>query len=138
MRPCITIRASVRPSVCPSVRLSVRPWVRHAFLGSGLGRGRSPVEWGDFPSIRPSPPSLAGRPSDQAGRFSDLTARSSDLAGRPSDLAGRPSNLAWSWLGDPQGLLGGKERMYGWMDGKSPHSTGLCPLPGPLPKKSIN
>ena len=23
-------------------------------LGSGPGRGRSPVEWGDFPSVRPS------------------------------------------------------------------------------------
>ena len=23
------------------------------FLGSGPGRGRSPVEWGDFPSVRP-------------------------------------------------------------------------------------
>ena len=23
-------------------------------MGSGPGRGRSPVEWGDFPSVRPS------------------------------------------------------------------------------------
>ena len=31
-------------------------------LGSGLGRGRSPVEWGDFPSVRPyvCPPSQSG------------------------------------------------------------------------------
>ena len=24
------------------------------FLGSGPDRGRSPVEWGDFPSVRPA------------------------------------------------------------------------------------
>ena len=28
--------------------------VSKPFLGSGPGRGRSPVEWGDFPSVRPS------------------------------------------------------------------------------------
>ena len=28
--------------------------------GSGLGRGRSPVEWGDFPSVRTSVPLLLG------------------------------------------------------------------------------
>ena len=31
----------------------------HSFLGSGSDRGRSPVEWGDLPFLRPSihPPS---------------------------------------------------------------------------------
>ena len=40
-------------------------------------RGRSPVEWGDFPSICPPPPEWAGRPSDQV----------EEQAERPSDLA---------------------------------------------------
>ena len=64
------------------------------FLGSGPDRGRSPVEWGEIPSVRPSvrpsirPPS--GWPSDPAGR-------PSDPAGWPSDPAGWPSD----WLSDP-------------------------------------
>ena len=43
-------------------------WVLDAFLGSGPGRGRSPVEWGDFPSIRTSvhPPLKAQEPARQA------------------------------------------------------------------------
>ena len=45
------------------------------FLGSGPNRGRSPVEWGDFPFVRPSirlsirlsvPPSRAQEPARQA------------------------------------------------------------------------
>ena len=32
---------------------------------------------------------------------------------------------------------GTDERTNERTDGKSPHSTGLCPLPGPLPKKEI-
>ena len=28
--------------------------LRSTFLSSGSGRGRIPVEWGDFPSVRPS------------------------------------------------------------------------------------
>ena len=31
-------------------------WFSLLKQGNGPGRGRSPVEWGDFPSIRPSPP----------------------------------------------------------------------------------
>ena len=87
--------------------------------GSGHGRGRSPVEWGDFPSIclsvrlfvRPSvlpPPSLAGRPSDQAGR--------------PSDQAGRPSDLAGSWIGLRPGwesLKASQEERNGCTDGRT-------------------
>ena len=43
------------------------------------------------------------------------------MAGWASGLAGWPR--------------GGDERTDGRTDGKSPHSTGLRPLPGPLPKK---
>ena len=64
--------------------------------GSGPDRGRSPVEWGDFPSIRPSvhPPLWALQPGL-----------------RPSQPDLRPSQ-------------------------PSPHSTGLRPLSGLLPKKN--
>ena len=43
-----------------------------------------------------------------------------------------------TWLGVPQGLPGGEEWMYGRTDGKSPHSTGLRPQPGPLPNSTRN
>ena len=44
------------------------------FLGSGPGRGRSPVEWGDFPSVRSSvPPRLALRPSSWPSEPSSWT-----------------------------------------------------------------
>ena len=84
-----------------------------SFLGSGPGRGRSPVEWGDFPSVRtyvrpyvrPSPLEPAHRPSD--------------LAGRPSDLAGRPSDLAGSWIGFKPGW----GALQTWLGGQS--GTGL-------------
>ena len=32
------------------------PNIQISFLGSGPDRGRSPVEWGDFPFVRSSPP----------------------------------------------------------------------------------
>ena len=48
-------------------------WIVITFLGSGHDRGRSPVEWGDFPSVRPSvhpsvrtSPSRAQEPARQA------------------------------------------------------------------------
>ena len=42
--------------------------IRLHFLGSGPNRGQSPVEWGDFPSVRPSirPPLRAQEPARQA------------------------------------------------------------------------
>ena len=79
--------------------------------GSGPDRGRSPVEWGDFPSVHTYVRLFVPPP----------------LAGWASGLAGWPR--------------GGNGRTDGQMDertnGKSPHSTGLCPLSGPLPKKII-
>ena len=71
------------------------------FLGSGPDRGRSPVEWGDFPSVRPfirpfvHPPLWASQPGLRGGRTNGRT----------------------------------NERT----NGKSPHSTGIRPLSGPLP-----
>ena len=83
------------------------------FLGSGPDRGQSPVEWGEIPYVRPYV------------RTSPLW-----LALRPCWLAPRPLQLA---AGQMDGW------MDGWMDaqtyGISPHSTGLCPLSEPLPKK---
>ena len=146
--------------------------------GSGPDRGRSPVEWGDFPSIRtfvhlsvrPSvrlsiPPIWAIqpglRPSQQslkpetwlAGWTSGLAGWASGLAGWASGLAGWASGLAgWAqawlaglrpgWLSLRPGWMAQRgEQMDGRtnvrtnvrMDGKSPHSTGLCPLSGLLP-----
>ena len=40
---------------------------KSAFLGSGPDRGRSPVEWGEIPSVRPSVPPLAGPQTLLAG-----------------------------------------------------------------------
>ena len=56
-----------------------------------------------------------------AGLAAGLAAWASGLAGWASGLAGWPR--------------GADERMYERTDGKSPHSTGLRPLSGPLPKK---
>ena len=52
----------------------------------------------------------------------------------------RPEGLPEGPEGLPEGseaALGGQTYGWtdGWMDGISPHSTGLCPLSGPLPKK---
>ena len=55
------------------------------------------------------------------------------------------NGLAEGWLEGPEGQPAGSEgqpeggrtdvRMDGRTYGISPHSTGLCPLSGPLPKK---
>ena len=130
-------------------------------MGSGPDRGRSPVEWGDFPSVRssvrsplwaiqpglkpsqpglrPSQPSLkpeagwlAGWLGLRAGWLgSGLAGWASGLAGWASGLAGWASGLA----GWPRGGTDGQT--YERTDGKSPHSIGLRPLLGPLPKKQI-
>ena len=80
--------------------------------GSGPDRGRSPVEWGDFPSVRssvrPFPP--LGHPA------------------RPEAQPARPEAQAASQRGGCT-----DERTDERTDEKSPHSTGLCPLLGPLP-----
>ena len=74
-------------------------WVKVGLKrGSGPDRGRSPVEWGDFPSVRPSvPPRLALRPSQLALRPSDPSSWPSDPSCWPSEaqtLPASPQTLA--------------------------------------------
>ena len=46
-------RFSARPEDRPVCAINTRTSGSFpVFLGSGPGRGRSPVEWGDFPSVR--------------------------------------------------------------------------------------
>ena len=95
----------VSPSVLPGLAL---------FLGSGPDRGRSPVWRGKFlyvclfvlPPFGPS--SQAWGPASQASGL-------------------RPQ----AWLDGPEGGMDGQTDKR--MNGKSPHSTGLCPLLGLLP-----
>ena len=106
---------------------------KKSFLGSGPNRGQNPVEWGDFLSVclYICPPS---GPSSQAWSL-----RLGWLAGwlglRPGWLGVRPG---WPEL-RPGCMAQRKGRTYiqTYMqtDGKSPHSTGFCPLLGPLPNK---
>ena len=77
--------------------------IAFSFLGSGPDRGRSPVEWGDFPfvrrfihpSVRPFPPlGQPAMPEAQPARSETQPAsqtakpQSSGMAGWASDLAG--------------------------------------------------
>ena len=93
--------------------------------GSGPNRGQSPVEWGDFPYVRPSI-----RPSVCPSVCPSIC----PSVPPPGWLAGPQA-----WLAGPQAWLDGPEggrtdgRTDGRTYGKSPHSTGLCPLSGPLP-----
>ena len=62
-----------------------------SFLGSGPDRGRSPVEWGDFPSVRSFvrtyvPPSGPSQPASQPAS----QPQASGMAGWASGLAGWP------------------------------------------------
>ena len=76
-------------------------------LESGLDRGQSPVQWGDFPSVYlyicPSTKSrawlagpqarLIGSASGLAGKPEALARKASGLVGRASALAGWPSGV---------------------------------------------
>ena len=95
--------------------------------GSGPNRGQSPVEWGDFPFIRPSV-------------HSPLWAVQPGM--RPSQRGLKPEAWLAGWLGLRPGWMaqrGGQTniRTDEQTNGKSPHSTGLCPLSGPLPKNQM-
>ena len=68
------------------------------------------------PGLRPSQPCL--RPSQPC-----LRPRQPDL--RPSQPASQASRLRHGWLGLQPGWIAQKGK---WTDGKSSHSTGLCPL----------
>ena len=63
--------------------------------GSGPDRGRSPVEWGDFPSVRtfvrPSPPlGHPARPEAQPSRPEAQPARPEAQPARPEAQPDRP------------------------------------------------
>ena len=75
----------------------------HAFLGSGPNRGRSPVEWGDFPSVRPSirtsvrpyvPPSRAQEPARQALDPASQASEPARQASEPARQASEPARQA--------------------------------------------
>ena len=93
------------------------------FLGSGPDRERSPVEWGDFPFVR---------------SFVRPSVRSSVPPPRgPKSQPGRPQSQPASQASEPvsQGSEKASQRTLrkdAWTDRKSPHSTGLRPLLGPL------
>ena len=92
-----------------------------SFLGSGLNRGQSPVEWGDFPSVcpfvrpplwasqpglRPSQPGLRPsqpglRPSQPGLRPSQPGLRPSQPGLRPSQPASQASGFTHGWLDLP-------------------------------------
>ena len=97
--------------------------------GSGPDRGQSPVECGIFCPFRTFVRTFV-RPSIR----SPLWAIHPGLAGWASDLAGWAFGLA-GWASGLAGWpRGGDGRTNVRTDGKSPHSTGLRPLSGPLPK----
>ena len=83
------------------------------FLGSGPGRGRSPVEWGDFPSfrlfvrlfVRPSPPAWLGGPQTRLRGPQTRLGGPQIWLGGPQVWLGGPQ----TWLGGPQTWLGGHQ-----------------------------
>ena len=94
-----------------------RQYQPHGKLGICIGNEKTK---------KPKAEESTGKASDQAGRASEPAGRASKPAGRLPESAGRDLEPA----GRPQG-----GRMIELTDGKSPRSTSLCPLPGPLPKK---
>merc|ERR1712002_354681 len=106
-----------------------------SFLGSGPDRGRSPVEWGDFPSVRsyvrssvhsfvrPSAPPPLGKPA----RPEAHPARPEAQPARPeAQPASQPSLRLQAWLDGPKG---GNGRTNGRTNGRkiSPFYRTLSP-----------
>ena len=110
------------PSICPSVY--------PCFLGSGPDRGQSPVEWGDFPSVRPSirpsirpyirtsvrtyVPPLEGPRASQAGLRPSQSGLRASQAGLRASQAGLRASEAWlagseAWLAGSEAWLAGSE-----------------------------
>ena len=84
------------------------------FLGSGPDRGRSPVEWGEIPSVRPSV-----RTSPPRGL--------SQVQGGPSQLLGGPSQAPEDQiqaLGGPEGQA--QKGLSQAQGGPSQALGGLC------------
>ena len=91
--------------------MTSRKWVSY-FLGSGPNRGRSPVEWGDFPFVRPfvrlfvrsSPPlGHPARPEAQPARPEAQPAWSEAQPARyEAQPASQPSLRLQAWLDGPE------------------------------------
>ena len=104
-------------------------------MGSGPDRGRSPVEWGDFPfvrsSVRPfvrsSPPlGHPARPEAQPARPEAQPARPEAQPARSeAQPASQPSLRLQAWLAGPQAWLDGPE---GGMDGRTDGQTENLPI----------
>merc|ERR1712015_325181 len=117
-------------------RFSIRPFGRSSICPSVPPPGPSSQAWLAGPQAW-----LVGPQAWLAGPQAWLAGPQAWLAGWASGLTGWASGLA-SWLGLRPDWLGlrpgwmsqGGGRTYGQTDGKSPHSTGLRPLSGPLPK----
>ena len=128
-------------------------------MSSGHDRGRSPVEWGDFPSVhlyvRPSvpPPSMraqeparqaldpvsqASEPARQASEPARQASEPSNQASYPAWLALRPYWLglrpAWLALGPLRGVRMDRRMdgcTYGWKI--SPFYRTSCPIAAAAP-----
>ena len=93
-----------------------------SFLGSGPDKERSPVEWGDFASVRSSihpPLGHPARPEAQPARPETQLARSE------AQPASQPSLRLQAWLAGPQIWLAGPE---GGMDRQTNGRTENLPI----------
>ena len=118
--------------------------ISNPFLGSGPDRGRSPVKWGDFPSVHPSirtsmlsplegprasqaglRPSQAGLRASQAG----LRARQAGLRASQPGLKGSEACLAGSeaWLDGSKACLAGSWALEGG-NGRTDERTENLPI----------
>ena len=109
-------------------RFSVRPYVRTYVRPSPPSRAQEPARQALDPASQASEP--ARQASEPASQASEPASQASEAL-RPAWLALRP---AWLALGPSREGTDGL--IDGWTDGKSPHSTALCPLTGPLPRYS--
>ena len=148
-KSCRTQGKSVRPSVRPSVRTSVRTSVPPSRAQEPGRQALDPAGQASEPARHSSEPaSQASEPANQASEPANQASEAARQASEPVSQASEALRPAWlalrpGWMGlRPAWLALGPSRgdgpMYVWMyvqtDGKSPHSSGLCPLSGLLPK----
>ena len=121
------IHTYIRPSVCPPLeglrasQASLRP------SQSGLRASQA--------GLRACQPALRARQSGFRASQASEPASQASVALRPAWLALRPDRLGLrpAWLALRPSRGGTDVRTDGRTNGKSPHSTGLCPLSGLLP-----
>ena len=140
MRSCINTAAKQGLSGLPRQRpllvateplsLSICRSVCRIFLGSGPGRGRSPVEWGDFrSSVRPFvPPSRAQEPARQALDPARQASEPARQASEPARQASEPASQAClagseAWLDGSKACLAGSWALEGGTDGRTDGRT---------------